>query len=212
MSSLCFEVAEGQVPTRFSAVHPTHTLAIAAAAPHLHHQHRHGHNHPVPHHHDHPWTVSVKGPVPSSPVPVQRRRPRPTLSGATPAARLSKGLDAVVAPRRGNGLLIKLDPAAAGSAVFGGLISASRNVLVTAGSLLQPQGDTHNDTTWTQRTVNIATSLPLAVMGLHAMGRRRTPEGRQHAASLIAVGAAAAAYHASSGVTRRILRKLVREF
>lgn len=73
---------------------------------------------------------------------------------------------------------------------------------------LHPQGVTHNDNTLTQRTMNIATSLPLLAIGFRMLHRHRSAEGQQFALSMIAVGAAATAYHASSGKSRKVLRKL----
>jgi hypothetical protein len=73
---------------------------------------------------------------------------------------------------------------------------------------LHPQGVTHNDNTMTQRTMNIVTSLPLLAIGFRMLHRHRSAEGQQFALSMMAVGAAATAYHASSGRSRKVLRKL----
>jgi hypothetical protein len=73
---------------------------------------------------------------------------------------------------------------------------------------LHPQGVTHNDNTVTQRTMNIVTSLPLLAIGFRMLRRHRSAEGQQFALSMMAVGAAATAYHASSGKSRKVLRKL----
>jgi hypothetical protein len=76
------------------------------------------------------------------------------------------------------------------------------------GSVLQPQGDTHNDNDPTQRLLNVLTSLPFLAVGANELRKRRTPEGRTHAMSLLAVGTVATAYHASSGESRLLWRKL----
>lgn len=51
------------------------------------------------------------------------------------------------------------------------------------------------------------TSLPFVAVGAHMLARRRTPEGRQHAWSMVAVGATATVYHAASGRARDMARK-----
>jgi hypothetical protein len=79
---------------------------------------------------------------------------------------------------------------------------------VSVGSMMQPQGDTHNDDTTGQRIVNIATSLPFFAIGANMLRRYRTPEAREYGYSMLAVGAAATLYHASSGKLRRVARKL----
>ena len=57
--------------------------------------------------------------------------------------------------------------------------------------------------------IHAACSSPTAQTPMLALHRQRlTPEGRQHALSLMAVGAAATLYHATSGRARRIARKV----
>ncbi len=73
---------------------------------------------------------------------------------------------------------------------------------------LQPQGDVPNDSTKTQRALNILTSLPICLLGLDLRGKVRTAEGRSYANSVIVVGLAATLYHASWGRVRRTTRKL----
>lgn len=79
---------------------------------------------------------------------------------------------------------------------------------VGIGSLLQPQGDTSCDDTFTAKVINVVTSLPFSAVGLHMLRQRETSQGQHHAHTLIAVGAAAALYHASTGSFRRLTRKL----
>lgn len=92
-----------------------------------------------------------------------------------------------------------------------GLRSRPERLMDTISSLgryLHPQGVTHNDNTLSQRTVNIITSLPLLAVGIRMLNRHNSSEGQQFALSMMAVGAAATAYHASSGESRKVLRKL----
>lgn len=78
---------------------------------------------------------------------------------------------------------------------------------VGVGSLLRPQGETSNDDHPAERAVNVLTSLPFIALGAHMHGARRSPAARQYARSLVAVGCVAAAYHASWGRLRPLLRK-----
>jgi hypothetical protein len=94
------------------------------------------------------------------------------------------------------------------SSLLTGLTMHIPRLAASVGSMLQPQGDTHNDDTTGQRIVNIATSLPFFAIGANMLRKHRTPEGREYAYSMLAVGAAATLYHASSGKLRRIARKL----
>lgn len=94
-----------------------------------------------------------------------------------------------------------------------GVISALQEhvprLAMSIGSKLHPQGDNaHNDDKFDQRLVNVVTSLPFLAVGANMLRRHQTPEGRQYAASMLSVGVVATAYHASSGQTRKILRKL----
>ncbi|GAB4818340.1 hypothetical protein N2152v2_005386 [Parachlorella kessleri] len=81
------------------------------------------------------------------------------------------------------------------------------NLAVRIGSMLQPQGETQCDRTWGERVINVVTSLPFSVVGLHMLSQRESREGRHHASSLVAVGLTAAIYHASTGSFRKIARK-----
>ena len=98
--------------------------------------------------------------------------------------------------------------ASSGSKILTGLQTHIPRFAASMGNLLQPQGDTHNDDSSDQRIVNIVTSLPFLAVGANMLRKHRTPEGREYAASMLAVGAAATLYHASSGKLRRICRKL----
>ena len=74
---------------------------------------------------------------------------------------------------------------------------------------IQPQGDVHNDDTLTQRALNVVTSLPIIAIGYHLRKKVTSPEGISYANSMVAVGAAATAYHCSWGRFRTtVARKL----
>ena len=66
--------------------------------------------------------------------------------------------------------------------------------------------------TLAERVINVVTSLPFSAVGLHMLRQRQTAEGRRHGASLVAVGAMAALYHAvpsfGRGRCRDVARKL----
>jgi hypothetical protein len=74
-------------------------------------------------------------------------------------------------------------------------------------SQIQPQGDANNDGTWPQRILNVCTCLPVMWAGVRMLRRHRTREGREYAASMLAVGTVATIYHSSSGSTRLFFRK-----
>ncbi|CAL8462760.1 g2293 [Coccomyxa elongata] len=59
-----------------------------------------------------------------------------------------------------------------------------------------------------ERVINVVTSLPFLVVGMHTRRARQTPEGKRFGSCLVAVGASATAYHAASGQLRCALRKL----
>ena len=78
----------------------------------------------------------------------------------------------------------------------------------SVGSMMQPQGDTCNDDGIDQRIFNLLTSAPFFVLGAHMLRKYETPEAREYGYSMLAVGAAATLYHATSGRLRRLCRKL----
>lgn len=104
------------------------------------------------------------------------------------------------------------DTEAGPSQGFGGVLSAVKHhvprLAAAVGDMLQPQGDTFNDHCVDQRVVNILTCAPFFAVGAHMLRRHKTPEGRNYAYSMLAVGGAATAYHISSGMPRRVFRKL----
>lgn len=134
--------------------------------------------------------------------------PHPHPSRAGPgAAQLNAQLRSLSAPdhifeARASG------DAAPADEVTSPLLTRLPRLAASMGSLLQPQGDTRNDDAPDHRAFNIATSLPFLAVGASMLRRHRTPEGREYAVSMLAVGAAATLYHASSGRIRRIARKL----
>eukprot|EP00195_Chlamydomonas_chlamydogama_P004869 CAMPEP_0202901024 /NCGR_PEP_ID=MMETSP1392-20130828/12742_1 /ASSEMBLY_ACC=CAM_ASM_000868 /TAXON_ID=225041 /ORGANISM="Chlamydomonas chlamydogama, Strain SAG 11-48b" /LENGTH=273 /DNA_ID=CAMNT_0049587507 /DNA_START=202 /DNA_END=1023 /DNA_ORIENTATION=- len=87
-------------------------------------------------------------------------------------------------------------------ASFGGVIAAA-----TTG-LLSPTGPGGCDHNPLERCANCATSVPYVLCGVHAMKNRKTRAGRLWGASLVGVGAASCAFHASSGSIRPACRKL----
>lgn len=78
----------------------------------------------------------------------------------------------------------------------------------SVGDQLRPMGDCPNDNHPLDRWINVATSLPFIGVGMHALRRRRTSEGRQQAWMMMGVGLTATAYHAASGRARELARKL----
>lgn len=79
---------------------------------------------------------------------------------------------------------------------------------VRVGSSVQPQGTSHNDDSLSQRIINVVTSIPFISLGYAILKRTNTAEGKQYGNSMLAVGAAATLYHASSGSFRPIARKI----
>ncbi|DBB00126.1 hypothetical protein WJX77_004254 [Trebouxia sp. C0004] len=73
---------------------------------------------------------------------------------------------------------------------------------------ISPKGPGSNDRTRKERLLNTITSLPIIFVGLHTIRHRESAAGVQFGASLLGVGLAATAYHASSGKLRKHLRKL----
>lgn len=73
-----------------------------------------------------------------------------------------------------------------------------------------PQGPGNNDACRTEQLVNVVTSLPFILIGLHGLRTRTCPAARHFAASFVAVGASAAAYHASGGGVAARVRPLLR--
>lgn len=90
---------------------------------------------------------------------------------------------------------------------LGRLLSGLPKVATSVGNLMQPKGICQTDRTRRQKIVNVVTSLPFFGLGGYMLHRHRTKEGREFALSMIAVGAAATLYHASSGKVRSVLRK-----
>lgn len=117
--------------------------------------------------------------------------------------------------REGGGVAGELDVALENFDRGTELTSASRPLLeriadaaVSVRDNLQPQGDVPDDSTNTQRALNIATSLPIVLLGVRLRGKVKTNEGMSYANSVVAVGMAATLYHSSWGGVRRITRKL----
>lgn len=143
-------------------------------------------------------------------LPAAQRPPRTQL--VTPshdAARLERGLHAIqppAAPFTSSGSSSSAADAPAAAAQGWG--QQLRGLALRVGDMTQPSGEAPGDASWGERTANVLTSLPFLALGWHMHRQRLTPEGRQHALSLMAVGAAATLYHATSGRARRIARKV----
>ncbi|KAG7667158.1 hypothetical protein NADE_003044 [Nannochloris sp. 'desiccata'] len=140
-------------------------------------------------------------------------QPYPSSSTRHGAAQLNKQLKSMDAPTHHLQSWHDADEEATAftsdqSSLLTGLQLHIPRLAASVGSMMQPQGDTHNDDTTGQRLINIATSLPFFAIGANMLRRYRTPEGREYGYSILAVGAAATLYHASSGKLRRIARKL----
>jgi hypothetical protein len=140
-------------------------------------------------------------------------QPYPTSSSRHGAAQLNKQLKSMDAPTQHLQSWHDDDEKSIAStsdqsSLLTGLQIHVPRLAASVGSMMQPQGDTHNDDTTGQRIINIATSLPFFAVGANMLGRYRTPECREYGYSILAVGAAATLYHASSGKLRRIARKL----
>ncbi|PRW50907.1 hypothetical protein C2E21_5382 [Chlorella sorokiniana] len=181
--SLCFELA---------AAEPAGALLLGSArraAPHPQPEHKVGaQQHVAP---------------PAAPRPPQTPQPAPSHD----AARLNAQLHALQPPAApftssGNSSSSSTESQAAG---WGQRL---RGLALRVGDMTQPSGEAPGDATWGERTSNVLTSLPFLALGWHMHRQRLTPEGRQHALSLMAVGAAATLYHATSGRARRIARKI----
>ncbi|GBF92631.1 hypothetical protein Rsub_05245 [Raphidocelis subcapitata] len=71
---------------------------------------------------------------------------------------------------------------------------------------VSPQGEGSNDSTLGERLLNLATSVPFVLVGMHSL-RSGTPSRRHFGASFVATGVIAALYHGTSGAARRVLRK-----
>jgi len=142
-------------------------------------------------------------------VPPHYHKPNPPHG----AAHLNRGLKLVQSPTDLQDWHAGEGACPSGSAEgHRGMVTALQEhvprLVMSIGGMMQPQGDTHNDNHVDQRVVNILTSLPFFAIGAHMLRRHQTSEGKQYAASMIAVGAAATAYHSTSGRTRRLMRKL----
>lgn len=91
---------------------------------------------------------------------------------------------------------------AAGALVqYGGILSAVAGVM-------SPQGPGCCDLHGPDRAANLVTTIPYALIGLHGMRERKTPEGRAWGASLVGVAAGSCAFHGSWGRCRPLGRKL----
>eukprot|EP00884_Botryococcus_braunii_P020653 jgi/Botrbrau1/7271/Bobra.0318s0009.1 len=73
---------------------------------------------------------------------------------------------------------------------------------------LRPEGPGTCDHSAVERAANLITTIPYFVMGLQTMRERKTSEAKCWGASLIAVGAGATLFHASTGKLRHWGRKL----
>lgn len=80
--------------------------------------------------------------------------------------------------------------------------------LVTASNNLSPNGSGPCDRNPLERCANCITSAPYALIGLHAIKNRRSSFGKAWGWSLLGVGAASTAFHASSGPIRPWCRRL----
>ncbi|KAI8477064.1 MAG: hypothetical protein J3K34DRAFT_516031 [Monoraphidium minutum] len=76
-----------------------------------------------------------------------------------------------------------------------------------AARCVSPQGPGQNDATAGERVVNILTSIPFVIIGMHSL-RCADESRRRFGAAFITTGAVAGLYHASSGAARLIMRKL----
>lgn len=180
--NLVFELAEAPLTT--------HVMVLHQCAKHSHAQAR---------------TRGGDGALsPPSPVSLQPYHTRPG------AAQLNTRLKSMDAPTHHLEAWQEGEEAgcSSGSSILVGLQTHVPRLAASVGNMMQPQGDTRNDDSPDQRFVNIATSLPFLAVGVNMLKRHRTPEGREYAATMLAVGAAATLYHASSGKLRRICRKL----
>lgn len=181
-ATLCFELA---------AADPAGALLLGTArqaAPHPHPEHKaHAQQH---------------GRLPAAARPPQT----PQVAPSHDAARLNAQLHALQPPAgpftSSSSSSADQTPAAAG---WGQRL---RGLVLRVGDMTQPSGEAPGDGSWGERTANVLTSLPFLALGWHMHRQRLTPEGRQHALSLMAVGAAATLYHATSGRTRQIARKI----
>jgi len=139
-------------------------------------------------------------------------QPYPSSSSRHGAAQLNKQLKSMDAPTQHLQSWHDDDESIAStsdqSSLLTGLQLHIPRLAASVGSMMQPQGDTHNDDTTGQRIMNIATSLPFFAIGANMLRRYRTPEGREYGYSMLAIGTAATLYHSSSGKLRRIARKL----
>ena len=139
------------------------------------------------------------GPRPPSP---------PTQLLGTAAATLNRQLKQVQAPSHHLEAWHDNNPSTSTTDASEGILARLPRLATSVGNLMQPQGDTRNDDCPDQRLVNIVTSLPFFAIGARMLQKHRTPEGREYAWSMMAVGAAATLYHASSGKFRPIARKI----
>lgn len=83
-----------------------------------------------------------------------------------------------------------------------------RLCLLNFQTAISPKGPGSNDRTRRERLLNTLTSLPIIFVGLHTIRHRESTAGVHFGASLLGVGLAATAYHASSGKLRQHFRKL----
>lgn len=83
-----------------------------------------------------------------------------------------------------------------------------RLCLLNFQTAISPKGPGSNDRTRRERLLNTLTSLPIIFVGLHTIRHRESAAGVHFGASLLGVGLAATAYHASSGKLRKHFRKM----
>lgn len=92
-------------------------------------------------------------------------------------------------------------------------VSSTNQLIRAVGERLKPVGDGTGDDTRFERLLNVFTSIPYGLCGIHALRKRQTLEGKVWGASLMAVGVFAALFHASKDSifpsrARSICRKL----
>lgn len=93
------------------------------------------------------------------------------------------------------------------------LTGCCREVIRAAAGRLKPVGPGSGDDTHSERLLNVFTSIPYSMCGVHALRHRRTVEGKVWGASLVAVGLCAGLFHASkdsrfAARARRFCRKV----
>lgn len=91
--------------------------------------------------------------------------------------------------------------------------SATNQLIRAVGERLKPVGEGTGDDTRCERWLNVLTSIPYGLCGIHALKHRKGFEGKVWGASLVAVGICAGVFHASKSSifparARSICRKL----